>query len=204
MTFLEAKLLEYFRSCDETRRNAIFETAKLCLDLSQNPPSGDIDIITLPPTSADDPDNVQTSTHAREIVRLYDSLNDEYKSRLTRYARELNALNRMTGPASASEDLPAPADPAPVQTSAPSVFPVMRMDYDPELMKFQKNRSIISIAKRADGNVPLRYSMSISDIAVLSDLLYEDRTGIKPFGVAFDFGFVMGSRATQRGKVKNL
>lgn len=199
MTFLEVKLLEYFRSCDETRRNAIFETAKLCLDLSQNPPSGDIDIITLHPTSADDPDNVQTSTPAREIVRLYDSLNDEYKSRLTLYARELNTLNRMTGPASASEDRPAP-----VQTSAPSVFPVMRMDYDPELMKFQKNRSIISIAKRADGNVPLRYSMSISDIAVLSDLLYEDRTGIKPFGVAFDFGFVMGSRATQRGKVKNL
>lgn len=135
MTFLEEKLLDLFRACDDTRKFAILETAKLCLDLSKNPP-------------ADDP-----------------------------------------------ELPPASADPSDVQTS---------IRHNPEVMKHQETRSIEKIAKRADGQVPLRYALTLSDCYILHDMLLDDKTGLSAFGMAFDFGFVMGNRATRRGKVKAL
>ena len=133
------------------------------------------------------------TTDEQKLIDYFRSFDEAHRNALMATASYLAAYPATSAP-----------DPATVQTSNLPVYLVQRTNCDPELMKYQKTRSIINIAKRADGNVPLRYSLTISDIAVLSDLLYEDRTGIKPFGVAFDFGFVMGSRATRRGKVKAL
>ena len=95
MTFLETKLLEYFRACGDKERIAIFETASYLADHHSDLPA--------------DLDDVQTSMSAGQIVSLYESMNSEYKFRLARYAQELDTLNnRMTDPASGPEDHPQP------------------------------------------------------------------------------------------------
>lgn len=65
MTFLESKLLDYFRRCDDDRKSAILETASLLAD-----PITSAKIVELPPASASpDPDNVQTSIIGERMMQ---------------------------------------------------------------------------------------------------------------------------------------
>lgn len=63
MTFLEAKLLSYFRACDDDRKAAILETAQL---LSSSAGSADLAPAFF---TAPDPDSVQTSSAAQRMMQ---------------------------------------------------------------------------------------------------------------------------------------
>ena len=63
MTFLEAKLLSYFRACDDDRKAAILETAQL---LSSS--AGSVDLAPASGT-APDPASVQTSSAAQRMIQ---------------------------------------------------------------------------------------------------------------------------------------
>lgn len=124
MTFLESKLLDYFRKCDDDRKFAILEIVSICADPA---PASAGSVVDLPPASASAP------------------------------------------------------DPARVQTS------------------------IERISKYADGNVPHRYSLTVSDLNYVHELIHQGSSEeIEAIGMVFDYGFVMGNRATRRGKVKAL
>ena len=65
MTFLESKLLDYFRKCDDDRKSAILEMASLCAD-----PVTSARIVEFPQASASpDPDDVQTSILGEKMLR---------------------------------------------------------------------------------------------------------------------------------------
>ena len=65
MTFLENKLLEYFRSCDDDRKSAILEMASLCAD-----PAPAVRLVDPPQASASpDPDDVQTSIFGERMTQ---------------------------------------------------------------------------------------------------------------------------------------
>lgn len=63
MTFLEAKLLSYFRACDDDRKSAILETAQL---LSSSAGSSDLAPAFF---TAPDPDSVQTSSVVQRMIQ---------------------------------------------------------------------------------------------------------------------------------------
>lgn len=64
MTFLEAKLLSYFRACDDDRKAAILESAQL---LSSS--AGSVDLAPASGT-VPDPDSVQTSIAGEKMMRI--------------------------------------------------------------------------------------------------------------------------------------
>ena len=171
MTFLEQKLLDLFRACPDEKKFGVLETARILSDL---------------PDSECDPASLTNGL----IASLYDSLSDEYKARLIRYASELTAISNL--PPSASDPASAPdPDPDSVQTSTRR-----KDDY--------RNTELVRTAQKAV--IPENYQMTSKDIEILYDIVRSDGR-LDPFNAlcfAFDYGFVKGNRATRRGKVKAL
>lgn len=170
MTFLEQKLLDLFRACPDEKKFGVLETARILSDL----PDTDCDPVSL--------------TFGL-IESLYDSLSDEYKARLIRYASELTAISNL--PPSASDPASAPdPDPDSVQTSTP----------DPDTVR--AGQRMEQTAQKAE--IPVRYQMVSLELCYLHDLTIRDGNEFNALCLAFDYGFVKGNRATRRGKVKAL
>lgn len=182
MTFLEQKLLDLFRACPDEKKFGVLETARILSDL---------------PDSECDPASLTYGL----IASLYDSLSDEYKARLIRYASELTAISNL--PPSASDPASAPdpdPDPDSVQTST---RPVNHTECIRSKDKYM-NTELVRTAQKAV--IPVRYQMTSQDLDTLYDIILSDSRH-DPFNAlcfAFDYGFVKGNRATRRGKVKAL
>lgn len=171
MTFLEQKLIEFFRACPDDKKFGILETARMFADLP-------------------DEDRDPASLIRCVIDSLCDSLSDDYKARLIRYAEELTALSKLPDPAPVPP--PSASDPAPVQTSI--------SDPDPEMIR--AGQRMEQTAHKAD--VPKLYQMVLLELCYLHELTIRDGNEFNALCLAFDYGFVKGNRATRRGKVKAL
>jgi hypothetical protein len=65
--------------------------------------------------------------------------------------------------------------------------------------------SIERISKYAAGNIPLRYDLATDDLAAIHEMIHQGTDEeYRAISMIFDYGFVMGNRATRRGKVKAL
>lgn len=63
------------------------------------------------------------------------------------------------------------------------------------------NRDIERMAARAKGNIPYNLTMTLGEVEQIRQLA-ETKDPIELIGMIFRFGFVVGHRATRRGRVK--
>lgn len=66
-------------------------------------------------------------------------------------------------------------------------------------------RNMEQIAQRADEHIPINYTLTLEELYKVHDLIHSGYDGEwKAITMLFNFGFVMGCRATRNGKVKRL
>lgn len=65
-------------------------------------------------------------------------------------------------------------------------------------------RDMMKTVSKVMGSLPARYDMNIDEIAILMKKAIIERNVAEAIEIAFDWGFVMGNRATHSGRVKKL
>lgn len=185
MTTQETNLLDLFRAVPDDRKFAVMMTTQLLVDL----PDSEYQALR-------DPDPA-----SGQLLRLFENLSPDYRSRLIRYAEELTVIQSLRADPDPERPASAPApDPDSVQTST---RPVNHTECIRSKDKYM-NTELVRTAQKAV--IPVHYQMTTQDLDTLYDIILSDGRH-DPFNAlcfAFDYGFVKGNRATRRGKVKAL
>lgn len=126
---------------------------------------------------------MKTITKEEKLISMFHSLNETQQEALLLCAE---IMKKYADPVPVAE-APAAPDPAPVQTS--SAAPVSDV-----------GKRMEAVAHNAD--IPKNYQMVVGEMEYLFDLAKQERDPYNAFCLAFDYGFVKGSRATKRGLVK--
>lgn len=69
-----------------------------------------------------------------------------------------------------------------------------------------RQSKLLRTAEKASHAIPMQYQLTASDFYVLYDMVKSDQFHDPFYAICrtFEYGFVMGNRATRRGRVKNL
>ena len=126
----------------------------------------------------------------KKLLDLFNALDDTRKDALIMCAEIMSKYSDPVAEASAPVpvSVPAPApDPADVQTSI-------------------RQSKLIRTAEKASHHIPLRYQLTTQDFYALYDMVKDDAYHDPFYAICrtFEYGFVMGNRATRRGVVKAL
>lgn len=171
MTFVEKELtdqeiVDIFRAIPDDIRPAFMMSAQL-----------------LPLLPASERQEITDSgSESRRLLHLFDKLSADYRSRLTRYAEELTAIQNR-----------GPDDPDSVQTS-------VRHPEEDEILRCGEKME--NAARKAE--IPLPYQLTLREMQYLYLLTQQEKSPSNAVCLAFDYGFVKGNRATRRGRVKAL
>lgn len=96
-----------------------------------------------------------------------------------------------------SESIPF-TDPAPV--------PAADAPDQADVQTSIRQSRLLRTAEKASHAIPMQYQLTTSDFDVLYDMVKSDQFHDPFYAICrtFEYGFVMGNRATRRGRVKNL
>ena len=130
------------------------------------------------------------TTKEKKLLDLFNALDDTRKDALIMCAEIMSKYSDPVAEAPAPVPVPAPApapDPASVQTSV-------------------RQSKLIRTAEKASHHIPLRYQLTTSDFDALYSMVKDDAYHDPFYAICrtFEYGFVMGNRATRRGVVKAL
>ena len=130
------------------------------------------------------------TTKENKLIDLFNALDDTRKDALIMCAEIMSKYSDPVAEASAPVPVPAPApapDPVDVQTSI-------------------RQSKLIRTAEKASHHIPLRYQLTTSDFDTLYSMVKDDVYHDPFYAICrtFEYGFVMGNRATRRGVVKAL
>ena len=100
-----------------------------------------------------------------------------------------------------SESIPF-TDPAPVPAADPAADAPDQADVQTSI----RQSRLLRTAEKASHAIPMQYQLTTSDFYVLYDMVKSDQFHDPFYAICrtFEYGFVMGNRATRRGRVKNL
>jgi len=128
----------------------------------------------------------------KKLLDLFNALDDTRQDALIMCAEIMSKYPDPVAEAPAPVSVPAPApvpapDPVDVQTSI-------------------RQSKLIRTAEKASHNIPLRYQLTASDFDALYSMVKDDAYHDPFYAICrtFEYGFVMGNRATRRGVVKAM
>ena len=129
-------------------------------------------------------------TKEKKLLDLFNALDDTRKDALIMCAEIMSKYADPVAETPAPVPVPAPApapDPVDVQTSI-------------------RQSKLIRTAEKASHHIPLRYQLTTSDFDALYSMVKDDAYHDPFYAICrtFEYGFVMGNRATRRGVVKAL
>lgn len=122
----------------------------------------------------------------KKLLDLFNALDDTRQDALIMCAEIMSKYPDPVAEAPAPAPVPAP-DPVDVQTSI-------------------RQSKLIRTAEKASHHIPLRYQLTTSDFDALYSMVKDDVYHDPFYAICrtFEYGFVMGNRATRRGVVKAL